>query len=54
MKQTKIPTSLKRTILIGITLLILGCIITTYIISNYNVIDKKKDQVTSFIYYTDY
>ena len=54
MQQIQTMQLLKKTIAIGMTILVIGCLATTYIISKCNVIRRKKDQVGSLIYQVDY
>lgn len=54
MVDTENLTILKKLITAGITILILGSLVTTYIISKCNVIKRKKEQNISLIYKVDY
>lgn len=45
---------IKETIIIGMTILVFGSVIASFVVSKCNTISRKKDQVISLIYNTDY
>ncbi|MBQ2910579.1 MAG: hypothetical protein IJE53_07200 [Bacilli bacterium] len=54
MQQIENLELLKKIIAFGMTILVLGSLATTYIISKCNIIKRKKDQSISLIYKVDY
>ena len=54
MQQIENLELLKKIIAFGMTILVLGSLATTYIISKCNIIKRKKDQNISLIYKVDY
>ncbi len=54
MSDVELLITLKKVIAVGMTILVLGCVATTFIISKCNIIRKRKNQEISLIYKVDY
>ncbi|MBQ3511902.1 MAG: hypothetical protein IJA30_06395 [Bacilli bacterium] len=54
MSDVELLLTLKKVIAVGMTILVLGCAVTTFIISKCNIIRKRKNQEISLIYKVDY
>ena len=54
MSDVELLLTLRKVIAVGMTILVLGCVVTTFIISKCNIIRKRKNQEISLIYKVDY